>query len=170
MGGICSCAKKTKPKCIVSVIGLEEDVKNILIHVVPDFKRDVKLPKFSEYVITYNKVELLINAHISSPMIKNLINLHSASEFATIYAIDADNKNSVETAKEIIDDHERVQGRLITVLCRGRYLDNPALDELKNLFNETIHDAFDFVKFTEEDTGKYVKLAFEKIHNRLSED
>ncbi|KAF9761471.1 hypothetical protein NGRA_2627 [Nosema granulosis] len=170
MGGICSCMKKNKPKCIVSVIGLEEDVKNVLAHIVPDFNREHRLGKFSEYVIKYNEAELLIYAHISNPMIKNLINLHSTSEYATIYAINADNKNSVENAKAIIDDQERSHGKLIAVLCRGRYLDNPDLDEIKYLFNENIHDSFEFVKFTEEDTEKYVKLTFDKIHNRISDD
>ncbi|EOB12488.1 hypothetical protein NBO_427g0005 [Nosema bombycis CQ1] len=169
MGNFCSCLNTKKPKCIVSIIGLEEDVKQILNVIVPNFDPHICLSKFSEYPITYNNAEIIINAHINNSLIKNLINLHSKSEFASIYAINADNKLSLESARNIMDDQERIQGKLISVLCKGKYLDSPGINELKVMFQETIHDSFDFVKYTDEEVVKTVKMTFDKIHNRLSE-
>lgn len=168
MGNICSCLQKDIPKYIISVVGLEEDIKNVLVHIVSGFDKEIKLTKFSEYVITFYDIELIIHAHIITPMIKTLIGLHSSVESAVIYSVDADSKESIGAIREYVEESEvRTKNDIVTVLCRGSYLDNSELDTVKQMFTGNIHDHFEFVKFNNEETDIYVKQTFERIYKIL---
>lgn len=169
MGNICSCLNTERPKHIISVIGLEDDIKSILVHIVPEFSKEKQLTKFSEHIFDHGNIEVIIHAHIITPMIKSLIKLHSAVESAIIYSIDTDSKESIEAVKILIEDNDsRSKSDMVTVLCRGKYLDNPELEVVKQMFKSNVHNHFELVKFNEEETEIYSKRAFEKIYGKLS--
>ncbi|WUR03839.1 ADP-ribosylation factor-like protein [Vairimorpha necatrix] len=168
MGNICSCCSSDMPKFIISVVGLEEDIKNVLKYIVPDFNDTQKLMNFTEYIFSYYNAELIIHAHIITELNKNLISLHSTVESAVIYSVEADRPESIKFVKELVEE-SNVKNNIdiVTVLCRGKYLDHPELDELKILLNENIHNHFEFVKFNPEESENQARKAIEKIYKIL---
>ncbi|EQB59958.1 hypothetical protein NAPIS_ORF02481 [Vairimorpha apis BRL 01] len=166
MGNFCSCLDIPKRKLIISVIGLEEDVQIVLKTILPYYVSN-PLPKFSEHSLVKGRYKIIIHAHIITPLIKSLIKLHFPVESAVIYSIDADNPTSIDHARMLMDEQHIKNDDSVTILCRGKYLENPVLQEIKDEISGGFHSHLQFVKFEVNEANKYISKAFDKILERL---
>lgn len=167
MGSFCSCLDIPRRKKIISVVGLEEDVQIILKTIIPKYVSN-SLPKFSEHSIIKGKYEIIIHAHIITPMIKSLIKLHFPVESAIIYSINVDNPTSIDHARMLIEDQHIKNEDSVTLLCRGKYLENPVLEEIKEEISGSVHSHLQFVKFGVVDAEKNIREAVDKVIEKLT--
>ncbi|ADM10910.1 uncharacterized protein Eint_010470 [Encephalitozoon intestinalis ATCC 50506] len=163
------CCGATRKKYVVALLGLEEDQRHVLKHSVSNYKEDKSLRPFSEDTCIANGMELIFQSLDDNADLYEIRGIHMGLSAAVVFAVDADNKTSVEKCITLIGEDATKTKDVIVVLCKSNIYGNESVQELKRTCDEISHGKIEFILYEESRSFLGVHKGINWICNRLEE-
>jgi hypothetical protein len=163
------CCGRNKHKYLVALLGREEDQKNILFHVVPDFRSDEKLRPISEHIVSMGSADLILQSLDDSQNLYDIRRMHISHAHALVFAVDADNKESVEACVSLIKENTSRTKDVILVLVQSYTVHNKDVDRIRNAFSELHHGKAELIVYGENKCTSSIWRGFDWLCSRIEE-
>ncbi|CAD24929.1 hypothetical protein [Encephalitozoon cuniculi GB-M1] len=163
------CCGVTRKKYIVALLGRQEDQRHVLKHSVSGYKEDKSLRPFSEDTCIANGMELIFQSLDDNADLYEIRGIHTSLAAAVVFAVNADNKASVERCIALINEDAIKTRDTIVVLCRSDIYGSEAVQELKRTCDEIAHGKIEFILYEESKAFLGVHKGINWICNRLEE-
>jgi hypothetical protein len=163
------CCGRSRKKYLVALLGREADQRNILFHVVPDFKSDEKLRSISEHTVSMGGMDLILQSLDDSQSLYDIRKMHIKHAHALIFAVDADSKESVEACISLIKENATKTKDAILVLVQSYIHNNKDIDQVRSAFSELQHGKVEFIVYGENRCTSSIWRGFDWVCSRVEE-
>ncbi|AFN82383.1 hypothetical protein EROM_010380 [Encephalitozoon romaleae SJ-2008] len=163
------CCGTTRKKYVITLLGLQEDQRHVLKHSISSYNMDKPLRPFSEDICIANGMELILQSLDDNADLYEIRGIHMGLAAGVIFAVDADNKSSVEKCIALINEDTTKTKDIIVVLCRSNIYGNESVQELKRTCDEIGHGKIEFILYEESRSFLGVHKGINWICNRLEE-